>query len=393
MNHTLSEHGFLDGIETYLVGGAVRDSLLNVHFHERDYVVVGATPEQLLEKGFTPVGKDFPVFLHPQTHEEYALARTERKTGHGYTGFACYAQPDVTLEQDLERRDLTINAIAQSRTGELIDPWGGIRDLELKLLRHVSPAFAEDPLRVLRAARFAARFHYLGFTIAEETYTLMRQLVSAGEMKTIVAERVWLETEKALSTATPVEYFLVLHRCGALEQILSCELPKVIRFPALEQVTAITTDLVFRYAAWVADLAIILGNDKAAIQSTTENLRIPNTYADMARLLLLSIDIFSNPRLNTEAVLNFYQSTDAWRRPERFEQLESLCRAICHTEKVQTPLFTGARIDKLFTPAKELRTISVQPFISQGLKGAAIGEALQQARSNALTQYWQQDFI
>src|SRR5690554_3209366 len=190
-------------MEIYLVGGAVRDALLNVDFHEHDYVVVGATAEQLLAQGFTPVGKDFPVFLHPITQEEYALARTERKTGQGYTGFACYAQPDVTLEQDLERRDLTINAIAKSSTGELIDPWGGVRDLKQKVLRHVSPAFAEDPLRVLRAARFAARFHYLGFSIAEETYQLMRQLVDAGEMKTLVAERVWQETVKALNTKTP----------------------------------------------------------------------------------------------------------------------------------------------------------------------------------------------
>lgn len=393
MTHSLSEHGFLDGIETYLVGGAVRDTLLNVQFHERDYVVVGATPEQLLARGFTPVGKDFPVFLHPQTHEEYALARTERKTGQGYTGFACYAQPDVTLEQDLERRDLTINAIAQSKTGKLIDPWGGKRDLEQRVLRHVSPAFAEDPLRVLRAARFAARFHYLGFTIAEETYFLMHQLVRAGEMTALVAERVWLETEKAFGTATPSEYFLVLHRCGALAQILNCELPEVIHFPALEQATAKTTDLVLRYAAWVADLAVILGSNKAAISNTTEHLRIPNSYTDMARLLLLSIDTLSKPQINTEVALQFYQNTDAWRRAERFEQLDFLCRALCHAVQIRTAPFTLARIDKLFSPVKELRAMNVQSFISQGLKGPAIGQALKQARTNVLTLRWQQPFI
>lgn len=380
-------------MEIYLVGGAVRDALLKVDFHERDYVVVGATAEELLAQGFIPVGKDFPVFLHPETQEEYALARTERKTGQGYTGFACYAQPDVTLEQDLERRDLTINAIAQSSSGELIDPWGGIRDLELKVLRHVSPAFAEDPLRVLRAARFAARFHYLGFFIAEETYALMRQLVAAGEIKALVAERVWQETEKALQTQTPSEYFLVLHRCGALEQLLQCNLPTEVNFPALEQLAATSNNSMLRYAAWVADLATMLASNEQALNCTSEQLRIPNAYADMARLLLHTLTTFAQPQLTTKAVLAFYQSTDAWRRPERFLQLEALCQALTSTLSLTNPLFTLERVNKVFAPVNELREMSVQAYIKQGLKGPAIGQALQQARSEVLLARWQQPFI
>lgn len=187
----------------YLVGGAVRDRLLGLPVHERDYVVVGAHAEELLALGFTPVGRDFPVFLHPQTREEYALARIERKQGHGYTGFACYASADVTLEDDLLRRDLTINAIAEEENGTLHDPYGGLKDLEARVLRHVSPAFREDPLRVLRAARFAARFHHLGFTLAPETQRLMQEMVASGELAHLTPERVWKELEKVLHGADP----------------------------------------------------------------------------------------------------------------------------------------------------------------------------------------------
>src|SRR6056297_1272876 len=203
-------------MQTYLVGGAVRDELLGVPFHERDWVVVGATPQDLLDQGFTPVGKDFPVFLHPETKEEYALARTERKQGHGYTGFAVHFEPSVTLEEDLRRRDLTINAIARRPDGTLIDPYGGRRDLEQRVLRHVSPAFVEDPLRVLRTARFAARYKHLGFRIAPETLALMGEIVAQGELEHLPAERVWTETEKALGEADPTAFIAVLKACGAL---------------------------------------------------------------------------------------------------------------------------------------------------------------------------------
>ena len=203
-------------MKIYLVGGAVRDQLLNLPVKDRDWVVVGATPETLLQQGYQQVGKDFPVFLHPDTHEEYALARTERKSGSGYTGFTCYAAPDVTLEDDLQRRDLTINAIAYSAKGEYIDPYHGIDDIHAKLLRHVSVAFSEDPLRVLRVARFAARFAPLGFTIAPETMSLMQEMTNSGELNALTAERVWKETEKALHSQAPQVSFLILPHCCAL---------------------------------------------------------------------------------------------------------------------------------------------------------------------------------
>ncbi|MGH8400250.1 MAG: multifunctional CCA addition/repair protein, partial [Gammaproteobacteria bacterium] len=202
-------------MNTYLVGGAVRDRLLGLPVKERDYVVVGATPADMAARGFKPVGKDFPVFLHPESNEEYALARTERKTARGYHGFEFHAAPDVTLEDDLRRRDLTINAIAEDKHGALIDPYHGQHDLEARVLRHVSPAFAEDPVRVLRVARFAARFAPLGFRLADETLVLMRQMTDDGEVDALVAERVWQETAKALQTQTPSVFFTTLRECGA----------------------------------------------------------------------------------------------------------------------------------------------------------------------------------
>ncbi|VTP67373.1 Multifunctional CCA protein [Serratia rubidaea] len=221
-------------MKIYLVGGAVRDSLLELPVVDRDWVVVGATPEQLLAQGYQQVGKDFPVFLNPQTHEEYALARTERKSGHGYTGFTCYAAPDVTLEEDLLRRDLTINAIAQTTEGELVDPYHGVQDLNARVLRHVSAAFGEDPLRVLRVARFAARFAHLGFTIAPETAALMRQMADSGELAALTAERVWKETEKALQSRSPQVYFQVLRDCHALG-VLFPEIDALFGVPAPEK--------------------------------------------------------------------------------------------------------------------------------------------------------------
>ena len=208
------------GLRVYLVGGAVRDKLLGLPVTERDWVVVGASPEEMLRRGFKAVGKDFPVFLHPRTKEEYALARTERKTGPGYRGFAFHAAPDVTLEQDLARRDLTINAIAETTDGELVDPFGGKRDLEQRLLRHVSPAFAEDPVRILRLARFAARYHRLGFKVAPETMALCQRMVAAGEVDALVPERVWQELAKALMEPSPEVFITVLRECGALARLM-----------------------------------------------------------------------------------------------------------------------------------------------------------------------------
>lgn len=221
-------------MKVYLVGGAVRDKLLGLPISDRDYVVVGTTPEAMLAKGFQQVGKDFPVFLHPKTHEEYALARTERKIGSGYTGFSCYSAPDVTIEDDLLRRDLTINAIAQSDTGELIDPHHGVRDLKNRVLRHVSDAFLEDPLRVLRVARFAARYYAQGFRIAPETMFLMQSMSETGELSHLTPERVWTETHKALMSNSPQIYFEVLRECGALA-ILFPEIDNLFGVPAPEK--------------------------------------------------------------------------------------------------------------------------------------------------------------
>ncbi len=221
-------------MKIYLVGGAVRDTLLNLPVVDHDWVVVGATPADLLALGYQQVGKDFPVFLNPQTHEEYALARTERKSGQGYTGFTCYAAPDVTLEEDLLRRDLTINAMARGDDGVLVDPYNGKADLDARLLRHVSDAFGEDPLRVLRVARFAARFASLGFTVAPETSALMQQMAESGELASLTAERVWKETEKALQSQSPQVYFQVLRDCGALK-VLFPEIDALFGVPAPEK--------------------------------------------------------------------------------------------------------------------------------------------------------------
>ena len=221
-------------MKTFLVGGAIRDSLLNYPVIEKDWVVIGETPESMLKQGFKPVGKDFPVFLHPETHDEYALARTERKTAHGYKGFAIHASPEVTLEQDLIRRDLTINAIAMDEQGNLIDPYNGKQDLDNRIFRHISPAFSEDPVRVLRIARFAARYSSLGFTIAEETLQLMKQMVSNGETEYLVAERVWAELRKALCEKTPSAFFYTLKECNALQSVFP-EIDKLFGVPQPEK--------------------------------------------------------------------------------------------------------------------------------------------------------------
>ena len=299
-------------MQRYLVGGAVRDTLLGYPFHERDWVVVGATPQQMLELGYQQVGKDFPVFLHPQTKEEHALARTERKSGKGYTGFDVYSAPDVTLEQDLLRRDLTINAIAQADDGTLVDPFGGAKDIAAKVLRHVSNAFAEDPLRVLRVARFYARYAHLGFTVADETIALMAQL--SEELTTLSPERVWQETAKALSEATPQAYFELLKQTGALEVLmpeLAClwgvpQPPKwhpeidtgVHCMMVLRQAALISERLDIRFAALVHDLGKGLtdpalwpahhGHEHSGlkpIQELCQRLRVPNECRDLALLV------------------------------------------------------------------------------------------------------------
>ena len=298
-------------MQIYLVGGAVRDSLLNYPSSENDWVVVGATPKQMTDQGFKPVGQDFPVFIHPHTSEEYALARTERKSGQGYKGFEFYASTDVSLEEDLIRRDLTINAIAQDNDGNIIDPYGGQKDLEKKLLRHVSDAFTEDPLRVLRVARFAARYHHLGFSIANETLDLMKSIVADGEMSFLVAERVWKETSRALSEQSPQVFIKVLRDCGALNALFP-EIDGLFGVPqradyhpevdtgthtlmALEQSVKLSDSNAVRFSVLVHDLGKALtpdsvlpshtGHEKSGlplVKALCDRLTVPNSHRQLA---------------------------------------------------------------------------------------------------------------
>lgn len=367
-------------MEIYLVGGAVRDELLGLEYDEHDYVVVGATAEELIAQGYTAVGKDFPVFLHPQTQEEYALARTERKVAAGYTGFQCYAQPDVSLEDDLLRRDLTINAIAKSSSGELIDPWGGLEDIKSRVLRHVSPAFSEDPLRVLRAARFAAKLQPLGFQIAAETYALMQELVTAGEIKHLVPERVWQETEKALRTEAPSEYFKVLHQCGALQELI--QLPQQGQFPLLAHVAKQTPKVQLRFAAWIADLAPSPSETPQVLTAVAAALKVPNAHLDMGRLGGLSFELLARSTITSLDALAFYQQCDAWRRTDRFQELHTLCLAAAVSEPERQ------RVQRLFEPVANLRTVEARTFVEQGLTGKAIGQALHKQRLQLLEKAW-----
>ncbi len=345
------------GLTIYLVGGAVRDRLLGRAVHERDFVVVGATAGDLLNRGFQQVGKDFPVFLHPDTKDEYALARTERKTAPGYHGFSVHADPSVTLEQDLLRRDLTINALAQDETGRIIDPYGGLADLQARVLRHVSPAFAEDPVRILRLARFAARFADLGFRVADETRELMRVMVDAGEVDALVPERVWQELSRALGEDRPSRFFEVLREGGALARLL----PEVdglwgVPQPAkwhpevdtgvhamlvVDMAARLSPDLEVRFAALCHDLgkgttpADILprhsGHEERSVgllEAVCDRFRIPTRCRELARItaryhgLVHTVD-----ELRAGTILDLLEGCDACRRPERFRQMLTACEA------------------------------------------------------------------
>jgi tRNA nucleotidyltransferase (CCA-adding enzyme) len=380
-------------MKMYLVGGAVRDRLLGLPVTERDWVVVGATADTLLKQGYQPVGRDFPVFLHPQTKEEYALARTERKTGPGYTGFTTSAGPDITLEEDLLRRDLTINAMAETANGELIDPYGGKDDLERRLLRHVSPAFAEDPVRILRIARFAARFASLGFHVAHTTNTLMRTMVNNGEVEHLVPERVWAELAKALATDTPAQFFHVLAACGAL-QIVFPELAPLqqettanvhghaaIWLPVLEQAVMLSDDTAIRFAALVCDLDRVSGNGfaRAGLEALCQRHRLPNACYELARMALQQRNqIHSADTLTAAQLLDILNSLDAFRRPERCSQLLLVCEADARAGQQD---YHGKVLQQALAAA---RSVHANNLAQQGLSGTAIGAALQQKRIAAI---------
>jgi tRNA nucleotidyltransferase (CCA-adding enzyme) len=324
-------------VKTYTVGGAVRDELLGLPVADRDYVVVGATPDDMIERGFKPVGKDFPVFLHPQTHEEHALARTERKVGRGYKGFTVYAAPDVTLEQDLERRDLTINAMARDEEGKLIDPFGGARDLERRVLRHVSPAFVEDPVRILRVARFAARF---GFSVAPATLALMRTMVENGEADALVPERVWQELSKGLMEPRPSSLFGVLARCGLLAKLLP-EVPLAYEEgrPANDAARAMerSLDCAGAGGATLAErYALVLSGarDADAAAGVSERLRAPSDCRDLALLWHRQGRAASAAHAaDPPGLLALLEGADAFRRPERLVSLLRVCECRAFGER------------------------------------------------------------
>ena len=342
-------------MKTYVVGGAVRDELLGLPVKDHDHVVVGATPEQMTALGFRPVGKDFPVFLHPETHEEYALARTERKTGKGYKGFQVYAAPEVTLEDDLARRDLTINAIARDEAGNLIDPYHGQTDIESRTLRHVSPAFAEDPVRILRAARFAARF--TEFRVAPETMALMRQMVEDGEVDALVAERVWQELAKGLMEEKPSRMFEVLRECGALVRILP-ELDRLWGVPqppqhhpevdtgvhvmmVIDYAASRGYSLPVRFAALTHDLGkgttpkdILprhIGHEERSVhllREVCQRLRVPNDCKELAHIVArLHGKVHRAEEMRPDTLVRLLQDTDALRQPERFREFLRACES------------------------------------------------------------------
>jgi tRNA nucleotidyltransferase (CCA-adding enzyme) len=328
-------------VKIYLVGGAVRDKLLGLAVKDRDWVVVGSSAEEMLELGYQQVGKDFPVYLHPETKEEYALARTEKKTGLGHSAFSVDITPTITIEEDLLRRDLTINAMAEDDEGNLIDPYGGQEDLKNKILRHVSPAFSEDPLRVLRVARFSARFAHLGFEVAQETLGLMQHLVNNSELDELPAERVWQELRRALGERTPAFFFLTLRDCYALgvvmqeiESLFGISQEKArLSLMALTKAAELTTDTAIRFSALCYELPVThdfsLVKNLRKLESLCLRLKIPNDYKDLATITCLYWDRCAALNLHeSEPVLTLFESCDAIRRPERFQFFLTTCKAI-----------------------------------------------------------------
>jgi len=400
-------------MEIYLVGGAVRDELLELPVQERDWVVVGATPDELLKRGYRQVGADFPVFLHPETHEEYALARTERKTAPGYHGFTVHSDPSVTLEEDLRRRDLTINAMARDEQHRLIDPYGGQKDLERRLLRHVSPAFGEDPVRILRVARFAARYARLGFTVAPETVSLMATMVTDGEVETLVAERVWSELVRALGESTPTRFFEVLRECGALARILP-EVDGLFGVPqpaehhpevdcgvhtlmVLEQSARLSDSAEVRFAALTYDLGKAdtpgdllpshHGHERRSIQRLhplCDRLKAPKSFRELAEMgARFHSHCHRLLELRAATILDTLEKLDAFRRPERFQQFLLVCEADSRGRKGLEQRDYPQR--QWFQEAREAAAqVDPKLFVANGLTGSAIAQALRKERLKAI---------
>ncbi|NQY49316.1 MAG: multifunctional CCA addition/repair protein [Colwellia sp.] len=427
-NNSKSKHSQLN---SYLVGGAVRDKLLNRPIKDKDYLVVGSSVGQMLKLGYQQVGKDFPVFLHPQTKAEYALARTERKQGQGYTGFSCYFAPDVTIEQDLLRRDLTVNAMAMADNGDIIDPYNGQKDLNDRILRHVSDAFVEDPLRVLRVARFAARYHKYGFTIADETLALMQEISASGELKTLTPERVWQEMQLSLAdggdnadinSGNPEVFFQVLKQCNALEELWP-ELAVLwgIPNPALwhpEICSGLHTMMVLQQAVLLTQLAPNLQDDnKTAIrfaalchdlgkgitethllpshkgheksglplvEKISKQLKVPTHYKQLAlKVCEYHLHCHKAFELKASTLLKMFNHLDIWRKPEEFDFFLMACKAdfLGRLGFEQRPY---PQEEYLQAAVKAARGVTAKAFVEQGLQGLAIKEAMAKARLNTI---------
>lgn len=394
-------------MKVYLVGGAVRDQLLGLPVHERDWVVVGASPNELLEKNFKQVGRDFPVFLHPETKDEYALARMERKSAPGYYGFECDYSASVTLEEDLVRRDLTINAIAMDEKGSLIDPYHGQDDIKNKILRHVSPAFVEDPVRVLRVARFAARYHHLGFTLANETRMLMYEMVKRGELAHLVPERVWQEWQRSLETPNPEQFIVTLRACGALKIILPeinvlFGVPNpVIHHPeidtgihtllVLQAAVALTSDPCTRFAALVHDLGKGCspmktwpkhhgheGGGVPIIENLCQRLRIPKEYRNLGVMVSeWHLNIHRLMELRAGTVVKIMEQTGAFRHPQTFINVLLACQADAQGRGVPVDYYQTSRWSHI---RDECAKISAKELVEQGYEGLQIKEILHQRR-------------
>lgn len=364
-------------LKTYLVGGAVRDKLLGLIPHEHDWVVVGATPAELEADGYQQVGKDFPVFLHPETRDEYALARTERKSGKGYKGFSVSFDPEVTLQQDLQRRDLTINAIAEDTEGHLIDPFDGQSDIQQRLLRHVSDAFTEDPLRVLRIARFWARFAHLGFNIADNTYRLLQQMTASRELEHLTPERVWKEWQKALDTQSPELFLQLLWELNATEQVFPGLVITDVCLQQLKQTAQHTRDFETRFAS-----IFIQQPGDFNLHQFCRQLAIPNRYRDAAQMALSQQQRITLPSINSADYFKLLKDIDYWRRPQRLQQFLQLREALVGNHSAQL----SAQIQHA---ADQTTHIDAKQLQQQGLQGKQLGEALQLQRQQVFEQYFQ----
>ena len=402
-------------MKIYLVGGAVRDKLLNYPAIEKDWVVIGESPESMVKQGYRPVGKDFPVFLHPQSHDEYALARTERKTAPGYKGFAIHASPEVTLEEDLKRRDLTINAIAMTPNGQLIDPYGGQQDLEKRIFRHISPAFAEDPVRILRVARFAARYGHLGFTLAEGTRKLMQSMVAAGEVDYLVPERVWAELFKALKEQTPSAFFYTLKDCAALEKIFP-EISRLFGVPqpekhhpeidtglhsmlCLEQAVLLSPNPEVRFAALVHDLGKGItpkenwphhyGHEKIGLrvlEKLCTRLRVPNAFKALAiHVMQDHTHCHKAFELRASTLADMLGRLGAFKADNTLREFLLACEADAkgRTGFEDAP-YPQAEMLKL--AAKAAASVDTSAILNSELQGEKIGEAIRRLRIKAISE-------